>query len=296
MGRKLTYEFVKEYVESFGYILLTNYYENNNQILETICPNGHYYKTCFRKFREGRRCSECNKVSLKEILDFLGKINYKYINKEYKNGKLYVTFECSHNHIRTMYWQDIKRGKRCFDCCGSEKYTQEFVDIYIKKYGHKLLSIYESANKDINILCDEGHIYTTTFNQFKNGNRRCDKCHGSSGEKAIQIYLNKFLKENIDYFHNKEYFKDLFSMNGKLLRPDFILPQYKIWIEFDGQQHFEPVDFANKGKEWAEENFKKVKYNDQLKNEYAKNNGWKLIRIPYTEFDNIEIILDKELK
>ena len=37
---------------------------------------------------------------------------------------------------------------------------------------------------------------------------------------------------------------------------------------------------------------KQQKY-DKRKDEYAKKHGWKLIRIPYWEFDNIEKILEK---
>lgn len=35
---------------------------------------------------------------------------------------------------------------------------------------------------------------------------------------------------------------------------------------------------------------------DNIKNKYCEENNIKLIRIPYTEFDNIENILNKELK
>ena len=47
--------------------------------------------------------------------------------------------------------------------------------------------------------------------------------------------------------------------------------------------------------------FKKIwdfledEYNKR-KDEYAKKHGWKLIRIPYWEFDNIENILEKEIQ
>ena len=38
-----------------------------------------------------------------------------------------------------------------------------------------------------------------------------------------------------------------------------------------------------------------TKYKDKLKTEYAKNKNIRLIRIRYTDFDNIEKILKKEL-
>ena len=41
------------------------------------------------------------------------------------------------------------------------------------------------------------------------------------------------------------------------------------------------------------EKFKSQQYRDKIKTEYCKNNNIKLIRIPYTDFDNIEKILNK---
>ena len=33
--------------------------------------------------------------------------------------------------------------------------------------------------------------------------------------------------------------------------------------------------------------------NDRIKDEYAKANGWSMVRIPYTQYNNIENILDE---
>lgn len=44
------------------------------------------------------------------------------------------------------------------------------------------------------------------------------------------------------------------------------------------------------------EGFEKIKIRDAIKNKYCEDNRIKLIRIPYTEFKNIEIILSQELK
>lgn len=41
--------------------------------------------------------------------------------------------------------------------------------------------------------------------------------------------------------------------------------------------------------------FEATKRRDKIKNDYCKNNGIELIRIPYTEFDNIPKILRNKL-
>lgn len=76
---------------------------------------------------------------------------------------------------------------------------------------------------------------------------------------------------------------------------DFYLPDYNILIEYDGEQHFKPVDFASKGLEWATKIFEYNQIKDKIKNDYCKDNNIRLIRIPYWDFDNIETILASEI-
>ena len=46
---------------------------------------------------------------------------------------------------------------------------------------------------------------------------------------------------NISYFYDEEYFEDLIGVGGNPLRPDFIIPKKRIWIEYDGEFHFRPI-------------------------------------------------------
>lgn len=63
-------------------------------------------------------------------------------------------------------------------------------------------------------------------------------------------------------------------------------------FKFEGEQEFRPVNFmGGMSEQQMQLNFKKVQQNDQIKNQYAKDNNWTLIRIPFTEYDNIEQIL-----
>ena len=62
-----------------------------------------------------------------------------------------------------------------------------------------------------------------------------------------------------------------------------IIPHYNACIKYDGIQHFEHVDFAGKGEEWAKEQFIYIILRDNIKNNYCKNNGIQLCRIKYTQ-------------
>lgn len=192
-------------------------------------------------------------------------------------------------------------GVRCGYCnVKGKKYNAHKYDSFGYKYP-KFLE-YWSKNNDkspYNVSCGTQNKYIficekcgSTFsrsikNQIKSRSCLCLDCHMSEGEFKIK----KFLKENkINFIHDKACFKNLVGAGGHLLRPDFILPDYKIWIEYDGEFHYKDVVESQ-----TEEEFKKLKLHDGIKNKYADKYGWKMIRIPYTKKQDIINILKNHL-
>ena len=69
-----------------------------------------------------------------------------------------------------------------------------------------------------------------------------------------------------------------------VLRFDFALfkdNEFIGLIEYDGRQHFEPIDVFG-----GQEGFAKTKKRDEIKNIYCKTHNIPLLRIPYWEFQN----------
>lgn len=91
--------------------------------------------------------------------------------------------------------------------------------------------------------------------------------------------IDSFLSDN-DVSCESEYrFED--CKNDRCIPFDFYLPTYNTLIEYDGEQHFRPVDF------WGgEEAFKYRQQNDEIKNKYCKENNITLLRLPYTLTDD----------
>lgn len=137
-------------------------------------------------------------------------------------------------------------------------------------------------------LCGNGHKFKSPVSRRTNMKTGCPKCKSSKGEKRIRDFL---IKNNISF----ETQIPIKNKNGKLFL-DFYLHDYRLAIEYDGEQHFYPVDFAGKGEKWAKREFDKIKKRDKAKNKYCKENNINLLRIPYWEFDNIEKILCETLE
>ena len=134
-------------------------------------------------------------------------------------------------------------------------------------------------------VCD--NLWETIAFPVYSGKTGCPKCASSKGEKRVSKYLNN---KGIGY--EAQYIFDD-CKNIYALPFDFYLPQYNICIEYDGEHHFMPVRMSKSVTIYqAEENFRMIQLRDKIKTDYCKNNNIMLIRIPYTEFDNIEKILD----
>lgn len=98
----------------------------------------------------------------------------------------------------------------------------------------------------------------------------------SNGEKKIADFLTSELVK----FEREWFFKGLYNYaKSNLLYFDFYLPDYNLCIEYDGQQHYATVKTES------------AKMNDFLKNAYCAKNGINFLRIKYTQFDSIEMLI-----
>lgn len=102
----------------------------------------------------------------------------------------------------------------------------------------------------------------------------------SKGEFEIANFLSK----NGITFFCEFYFKELKILNKrKLLFFDFYIPDYRLCIEFDGQQHYTGMFYGKQLKNQSK--------NDFLKSAFCKKNSLNLLRIKYTDIKNIEDII-----
>ena len=160
-GRKkiLPYEYVKEYIESRGYKLLSTEYTRNNKKLKLICDKGHEYEASFAHFQRGNRCPKCaiEKSSERYRLDYnyvksyIESYGYKLISKEYIKSDIKLDMICDKGHECSINWDNFKYGKRCGTCkesTGERKINEVLTKLNIKfqrQYGfedcklHKLL-------------------------------------------------------------------------------------------------------------------------------------------------------------
>ncbi|OMC96223.1 hypothetical protein BJP49_11005 [Paenibacillus odorifer] len=134
-----------------------------------------------------------------------------------------------------------------------------------------------------------GHRWETTV-YSRTAGTGCPICRVSKGEQAIQRQLEKF---GLVYEAQKS-FDGLVGVKGNSLLFDFaVLHEGEIacLIEYDGEQHFRPVNFSGENMVLAHERFGWLKEHDRKKDEWCAQAGIPLIRICYWDFDWIPVVL-----
>lgn len=99
----------------------------------------------------------------------------------------------------------------------------------------------------------------------------------SYGETIIELFL-----KTLGVSYDKQYSFDDCVYKSKL-RFDFAVHDDDsiILIEYDGKQHYEPIDWFG-----GREAFEETKLRDKIKNNYCKEHNLTLLRLPYTLNDD----------
>jgi len=126
--------------------------------------------------------------------------------------------------------------------------------------------------------CSCGNIKEIRGNDLQQQSIKSCGCISSLGERTIETILKE---HSINY--KKEFtFKDLTNpKTGRRLRFDFCIfnssEEIDFLVEFDGRQHISGPEAK-----WSNSSsLEDIKFKDNLKDEYCKNKGITLKRIPY---------------
>lgn len=304
MSKLKTDEEFREELSSYSknIILLSEYTGANNRAHFKCLLDGYEWESLanavLKSLKKGKcacpRCSGKERYTHQQICDMVKKISPNLtILTEYKGicAPLEVKCDIDGHKWTTSAAHLIHDKSGCPKCRGiAKKTTSDFVtELYSKT--QSIYTIGEYKGNKTKMLCHccvcGNEWYASPNSLLKKDPHGCPKCASSKGEKQIQQYFDR---KGIFYVPQKS-FAELRDKHKLLF--DFYVPDKNICIEYDGQQHFFPVSFGGNKDKTAKSRFELTKYHDDLKTQYCVGNGIKLIRIPYTDFDNIESILDK---
>jgi very-short-patch-repair endonuclease/predicted SPOUT superfamily RNA methylase MTH1 len=196
MGKKLTFEYVKNYFIEQECELLETEYKNANTKMKYKCKNGHITDIIFKSFKKGSRCAKCNgnkKYTFNEVYNYFIEQKCELLSQEYINIDTKMKYKCYCGNESQISFNSFKRGHRCSKCYGNEKLTFKYVKNYFIEQECELLETeYKSNNTKMKYRCDCGNESNITFNNFQNGHR-CIKCSGK--EKLTYEYVKNYFTE-----------------------------------------------------------------------------------------------------
>jgi len=303
MRTKVSLDIARCAFQERGYTLLEKEYKNARTPLKYQCPNhpNEELQISYDNLKKGRGCKQCGRerttaarrVSYDVVKEVIEKAGYKLLTTSYKNNKQKLRVVCDNHGIFESDYSHLQQGNGC-PKCKSEKLSQIFrhdiskiKDVFEEK-GYVLLETeYRNNLQKLRYLCSE-HPDKNLSISYANLSKGvgCPYCASSHGEGAIENFLTS------RGIHFEKECKLDGCMDKRLLPFDFAVFSdcRTILIEFDGRHHYEPIQY------WGgEENLREVQRRDAIKNEFAEQNGYKLIRIPYWDLDNVDGILNKEL-
>lgn len=204
----------------------------------------------------------------------------------------YWICRCNCGKEKSILGRQLTSGKtKSCGCLRSEIRTEKnILDITGKRYGFvEALERTEEKNTHGSYIwkcwchnCEQ--IYYCSTEALQSGRIvSCGCKHKSNGE----IKIAKILMENNINFSEQYTFSDLIGENNIKLKFDFaIFEKNKLvrLVEFDGEQHFNPQSFSQ-----DENTFEKGRMRDKKKNEYCIQHNIPLVRIPYTELNNLNL-------
>ncbi len=252
-------------------------YEGKDKKICIICPeHGEFWQTPHNHLT-GAGCPKCKyekmSKSQKDTKEtFIQKARlmhgdkYDYSKVEYTDSQTKVCIICPEHG---EFWQKPNNhihGWGCAKCSGShKKTTEEFVEmskaLYPNKYKYNKTK-YVNNKTPLIITCKKHGDFSVYPNDHLKG-QECPECSIYKLESDIKTILDS---EKINYIW--QYSNDLLG-NQKL---DFYLPDLKMAIECQGEQHYHPVKFFG-----GEEKFNLQKAWDMRKRKLCTEHGINII-------------------
>lgn len=261
----------------------------NRIYITSKCNNGHITERLYENVMRGHTCIECSKASHKQVCaaafkkysnedvnKILDSNGYEWINEgEYINASSTLKCRCKKcGNISKSNIANILAGRECRVCGKYHKKDTNEYGKYVKNVDpdYELVSDYITSRDKVEILHKScGTIFETTPDKFTQGSR-CPRCCWkiSKGEKILRDIFEEY---GIKYESEKTFDG---CRRKRSLPFDFYLPDYNTCIEYNGEQHYIPVDFFG-----GQSGYNYRTENDNTKKEFCNNNNINLIYIPF---------------
>lgn len=280
-----------------------NYVNSKTKICIICSEHGEFWQNPHNHISNKAGCPKCSKYHNRyDITSFIETAKekhgdkYDYSKVEYKDTLIKVCIICLEHG---EFWQTPAKhmmGQGCPQCSHviagnkNKKTTEQFIKeanlIHNNKYDYSKVE-YIKANQKVTIICPNHGEFKQTPHHHLNYHG-CPMCNNSIMEIEIQKLL---IENNIKFIPQ---YRDKWLGKQSL---DFYLPEHKIAIECQGEQHFQKVYYRSQ--KWTEKkaklNYFQVKKRDKSKRDKCIKQNIQLIYYANKHYDcEYDIITDKQ--
>lgn len=226
----------------------------------------------------------------------------KYIYDESKPPRIKsdrIRYKCPiHGWQETRYDCHVDQKCGCPACAGysnilsTEQRKANWVKRCKKKYNDRFdYSQFVYVNNDTKglVTCKEHH-YSYMIDPWNHlrGAGGCPFCTGSEGEVHIRTWLEN---HHINFVPQYSIPNENLFCKRQHLMVDFYLPDYRMFIEMNGEQHYKNIAYFHQGS-WT---FEDQQIRDESLRQYSKRHNVRLLVIKYDEIKKIPKILSAAL-
>ena len=281
--------------------------------VEIICPkHGSFWQRPQDHYLKGCGCPKCKGEKVIQVHSYKKEDWIKLVTEKYKNKydyskvdyidyntpviiicPIHGEFKCTPNN----HYKSITGCPKCgrekankTESSSQEYFIEKAKQIHNNRYDYSKVK-YISQQYKITIICPEHGEFEQLPGNHLTG-QGCPKCaHLKSQVKLYEQLKETFLNEEILFEVNKETIPWL-----ERQRLDIYFPKYNIAIEYNGIQHYIPVEyFGGKIKFEQQQNY------DELKRQKCKENNCYLFEVKYNYtkddynnlINNIQNIIEK---
>jgi hypothetical protein len=277
-------------------------WKNTYSKITIICPiHGEFTQVPQNHIRLKCGCRKCGReIAKSKVIKYNTIYFLEHAKKAHGNKYDYSKTNCSnatdkvqiicldHGKFKQNANQHLQ-GHGCPKCnfdqmakdraMDKEVFIKKAKELFGDKYDYSKVE-YINGRNNICLICPLHGEFKVTPNNHLSKKSGCPVCNESKLERDVSSILQKL---NVKY----ERFKRFKWLGRQSL--DIYLSNYSIAIECQGIQHFKPIDFAGKGKQWATQSFKEIQKKDDRKLKKCLANDIKMLYV----VDNEEYLSKK---
>jgi hypothetical protein len=182
-----------------GGICLSTEYKNVKTPLRWRCSCGNEWDAPAEYVLSGSWCHGCGRkraaqkrlaLTINDLKSEAKRRGGDCLSERYMGGKVHHEWVCDKGHKWFATPSSVLRlNTWCPECRGTKKHSLSFFQELANRRGGRCLSTeYKHANAHMEWMCKQGHTWTATASQIKNGGTWCPQCANEEAAERTRKY------------------------------------------------------------------------------------------------------------